>query len=283
MTAAVLTPPLRSDARPERGGATNRARSSRAVPLTTLDAAFHAAVPSAQRRHAQRFTADVHVLSPGRWETREADAPRAFGALVLAGLVRQEVVLAGRQSAELLGPGDVVRPWRSDDPTIPCHMRWTCIDAVSVAILDDRFLAAARRWPGLMTVIFERLTDQLHNAQRRTAIIALPRVEQRLLALFWQLADRWGVVRPEGVVIRLKLTHGFLGDLIAAKRPTVSLALAGLAADNLLTRGGVAHWTLAHHSVDPLQSGLATSPPSSVPLSTASTCSSFQTPRHTSR
>jgi Crp-like helix-turn-helix domain len=100
----------------------------------------------------------------------------------------------------------------------------------------------------------------LHNAQRRTAITGLPRVEQRLLALFWQLADRWGVVRPEGIVIRLQLTHQFLGHLIAAKRPTVSLALAGLAADELLTRDDAAHWTLSPRSVEALQSDLVTWP-----------------------
>ena len=90
-------------------------------------------------------------------------------------------------------------------------MQWTCIDTARVAILDERFVAAARRWPGLIAVAFERLNDQLQDAQRRTAITSLPRVEQRVLALFWQLAERWGVVRPEGVVIRLRLTHEFIG------------------------------------------------------------------------
>jgi len=181
---------------------------------------------------------------------------RAFAVMVVDGLLCQEVLLGGRASAELLGPGDVVRPWQDGDHAIPCHMRWTCLDAASVALLDDRFVAAARRWPGLMAVIFERLADQLHNAHRRTAIVGLPRVEQRLLAFFWQLADRWGVVRPEGVVIHLKLTHEFLGHVIAARRPTVSLAMATLAAAKLLTRDAGDHWTLAHDSVEALEAEL---------------------------
>ena len=99
-----------------------------------------------------------------------------------------------------------------------------------------------------MTVVYERLHDQLDTAVRHTAIAGLPRVEDRVLALFWELADRWGVVRPEGVVIRLKLTHEFIGRLIAAKRPTVSLALMSLAEDGLVTRDGDGGWTLSHES-----------------------------------
>jgi CRP/FNR family transcriptional regulator, cyclic AMP receptor protein len=242
----------------ELGRTEARVRAPHAVALTRLDPAFDAAVPADQRARAARFTADVHLLRPGPWAADESDTQgrRRFAALVLSGLLCQEVSLAGRPSAELLGPGDVVRPWQSDDQSIPCHLHWTCINTASVAILDQRFVAAARRWPALMTVIFERLADQLHNAQRRAVITGLPRVEQRLVALFWQLADRWGLVRPEGIVIGLKLTHEFLGRLIAARRSTVSLALGALAADGLLTRDEVGCWTLAPRSAEVLQPAL---------------------------
>jgi len=224
-----------------------------AVALAALDPAFRAAVPTDQLKYVQRFTADVHTVTRGPWAAHEeTHGHQAFAWLCLDGLLCQEVSIGGRPSAELFGPGDVIRPWQPE-PALPSTIRWTCIDTARVAILDQRFVAAARRWPGLMTVIFERLTDQLQTAQHRTAIAGLPRVEQRVLALFWQLADRWGIVRPEGVVIRLALTHEFLGHLIAAKRPTVSLALAALAADNLLTRDNTGNWLLAHHSIDELR------------------------------
>jgi CRP/FNR family cyclic AMP-dependent transcriptional regulator len=82
----------------------------------------------------------------------------------------------------------------------------------------------------------------------RAAIVGLPRVEERVLALFWQLADRWGVVRPEGVVVQLPLTHALIGQLVGAQRPTVSLALQSLADDGLLLRGDIGAWTLDHES-----------------------------------
>jgi hypothetical protein len=43
------------------------------------------------------------------------------------------------------------------------------------------------------------------------AITQLPRVDRRVLALLWQLAERWGRVTPSGVEVRLELTHETLG------------------------------------------------------------------------
>jgi CRP/FNR family cyclic AMP-dependent transcriptional regulator len=50
-------------------------------------------------------------------------------------------------------------------------------------------------------------------------------VDRRLLTLFWHLAERWGRVGTDGVVVPLALTHRMLGLLVGARRPTVSSAL----------------------------------------------------------
>ena len=57
----------------------------------------------------------------------------------------------------------------------------------------------------------------------------LTRVERRLKALFWHLAERWGRVSGDGVIVPLALTHRILGQLVGARRPTVSTALSELA------------------------------------------------------
>ena len=38
-----------------------------------------------------------------------------LGLLVLDGLLIRRIELAGRFAAELLGPGDLLRPWQEDD------------------------------------------------------------------------------------------------------------------------------------------------------------------------
>ena len=67
------------------------------------------------------------------------------------------------------------------------------------------------------------------------AIVHYPRVDFRLQVLFWHLAERWGRMRADGVLLPLRLTHSVLADLIAARRPTVSSALAELSRRGVLT------------------------------------------------
>jgi len=75
------------------------------------------------------------------------------------------------------------------------------------------------------------------------AIIHHPRVDVRLHMLLWELADRWGTVHPDGVHVPLHLTHETLGELVAARRPTVSKALRELAERGIATWDGD-HWLL---------------------------------------
>jgi len=76
----------------------------------------------------------------------------------------------------------------------------TATEDVLLAALDQRFIQAAATWPQLMIIIQRRLAEQQHRLAVHGAICQLPRVEQRLIALLWYLADRFGRVTPEGVV-----------------------------------------------------------------------------------
>src|SRR3954470_8193993 len=228
---------------PEDDGALAANRRSR-VALLQVDAGLRAAIPELERPLAERAVlVPCHELGPGQWRTGDrGEDGDALAVLVVRGLGTRQITIAGRRSAELLGPGDVFRPWASVDPVIPAESRWASGSRVVVAVLDGRFVAAARRWPQLFAVVHERLAEQLERSTMRAAIMSLPRVEQRILGIFWQLAERWGTVRSEGVVVELALTHELIGQLIGAQRPTVSLALQALARDGLLQRTTRGAW-----------------------------------------
>ena len=69
------------------------------------------------------------------------------------------------------------------------------------------------------------------RSRRLASLLAIAqqhRLEDRLLLLFWQLADRYGRVGPEGVRLELRLTHELIGHLVGAYRPSVSAALTRL-------------------------------------------------------
>jgi len=234
---------------PEGDGALAAHRRSR-VALLQGDAGLRAAVPERERPLAERAVlVPCHEFGPGPWrmESLRGDGD-AVAALIVRGLATREITIAGRRSAELLGPGDMFHPWSSSDPVVPTTSRFASGSGAVIALLDGRFVAAARRWPQLYAVIHDRLAEQLERAALRAAIMALPRVEQRILGMFWQLAERWGTVRSDGVVIELAITHELIGQLIGAQRPTVSLALQELGSERLLHRTSHNVWTLRHDS-----------------------------------
>ena len=77
------------------------------------------------------------------------------------------------------------------------------------------------------------------------SIHSLKRVDTRLLAFFWHLADRYGKVTADGVLIPLALTHRQLALLVGAQRPSVTSALGTLAERGLLRRDERGSWLLA--------------------------------------
>jgi hypothetical protein len=76
------------------------------------------------------------------------------------------------------------------------------------------------------------------------AIGHLTRVDDRLLALLWCLAERWGRVVPDGVLVNLRLPHRTLAGMVGARRPSVTTALGQLIARNAIERRVDGGWIL---------------------------------------
>ena len=177
----------------------------------------------------------------GRWSDQGTSIIRdGIGLLVLQGLLIRRVGIDGRFGAELLGEGDLLRPWQGQDvpPTLPRTTGWRVLEPTRVALLDPRAAQRLARYPELMGVLVARALERSRNLAVNMAIVHQPRVDVRLHMLLWQLADRWGRVRSDGVRLPLQLTHAVLADLVAARRPTVTSALSELADQRSRTRRG---------------------------------------------
>ena len=135
-------------------------------------------------------------------------------------------------STELLGPGDVVRPWALHGE-VRCSrhdVRWSALTESRVAVLDRALRrAGSPQFPEVNSVLIDRLNERAQRLATTQAISQLNRVDRRLLALFWHLAERWGRMTAGGVLVPLTLSHRMLGQLVGARRPTVSTAVAELA------------------------------------------------------
>jgi CRP-like cAMP-binding protein len=219
----------------------------RGVALLRVDRELREAIPAEELPMAERLAvAPVLHAATGPWVPSALDSParNPFAALLVSGMVTREVRLADRAMTSLLGPGDVFNPWPSTDGALPAAVQWRVDEPAVIALLDDRLRAAMRRWPQLGSQLHTRLTAQVDRMALHCALTALPRVEQRIIALFWHLADRWGRVSPDGVMLPLRLTHEAIGRLVGAQRPTVTLALRELSDQAALTRVDQSHWLL---------------------------------------
>ena len=167
----------------------------------------------------------------GRVEGLRGDV---HGFLVLSGSLTINLVMSERRCTRLIGPHELVLLDGLETDSIPVSWDWSALGPVRLAIFDERLLLIARRWPALMREILKRAAQQTRQACLQQAISQLPRVEERLLALFWSIADRQGTVRADGIWVELSLTHEMLAHMVGAQRPTVSLGLARLSDSGLL-------------------------------------------------
>ena len=100
-------------------------------------------------------------------------------------------------------------------------------------------------------MLFDRLNDRAQRLATTQAISQLNRVDRRLMALFRHLAERWGRMTSEGVAVPLTLSHRMLGQLIGARRPTVSTAIGDLAERDELVRRSDGTWLLKGDPIGP--------------------------------
>src|SRR5919204_3260935 len=184
------------------------------------------------------------------WDSRRMR--KALGLLVLDGLIIRRVGVAGRFGAELLGDGDLLRPWEREDAgaTLPRAGRWRALRPCRLALLDGDFALQLARYPEITSVLLSRAVRRSRHMAVGMAIVHQPRIDVRLHMLFWELADRWGAVHPDGVHVPFHLTHAVLADLVVAQRQTVTKALSALA-DRGAVRWTGEYWLL--HGKPPTQ------------------------------
>jgi CRP-like cAMP-binding protein len=189
----------------------------------------------------QHLVALLDSVESGPWEPagRYPLDPAFMGLLVVDGVLARDVELGGRRCSELLGPGDLLRPWEYDDgdlASVPSVSTWHVLEPARVAVLDGRFARVACRYPELVSKLIGRSLRRSRWLSILLTISSMPRVDARLQALLWHLADRWGHVTLDGVVVPVPLTHDMIGRLVGAHRPSVTTALSELTRSDRIRR-----------------------------------------------
>jgi CRP/FNR family transcriptional regulator, cyclic AMP receptor protein len=204
--------------------------------------------PAERKRVRREAVTRVRRLSPGKWMALEALEPDVHhqGFLVIDGLLSREVEVLGRRCVELIGDADVLRPWGWDPSGshVNAEVEWIVLEPTRMAVLDHALVGRMNPWPQLGLELFARGTRRAHWLAVALAISHHPRVDDRLLLTLWQVAERWGRVRPDGISIPLALSHERLASLVGAHRPAVTTAMGELTRAGLVSRGEDRFWVV---------------------------------------
>src|SRR3954452_6959958 len=193
--------------------------------------------------------ARVDALDVGLWDEPDSTESHSagFGVLVLDGLLARRVTLGRFDCTELLGQGDLLRPWSFDTAataSVPSKVTWNVVEAVRLAPLDRRCALSVAPWPEISAALMDRIVQRARWLAFQLAVCHVVRVDTRLLLMFWHFADRWGRMTADGARVRMPVTHSVLASVVGARRPSVTTALGRLQEEQLIERVGPGEWLL---------------------------------------
>jgi CRP-like cAMP-binding protein len=195
-----------------------------------------------------KVTAAVRTVKPGEWAPKadEFGSRGGFGLLVLRGFIARRVALVDRGCVELLGEESLLQPWVDDGEfaVMPFGCSFTVLERTEIAVLDETVAASLSPWPLVARNLMTRALERSRHLAGHLTLTQFPRVETRLLVLLWHLGERFGRMTPEGVKVRLPLSHRLLGEMIAARRPSVTTALGRLEEQGLVVSYKRGEWRL---------------------------------------
>src|SRR6188472_1323269 len=135
------------------------------VRLLDVDPDLGGLLNDSRREHAEReLVVRTHRLPVGPWDVSRLAGATAdhIGLLVIDGILSRELIVADHVSAELLGPGDVLRPWQTGNRAslLPVDAVWSALSPLTVAVLDRRFALEVARYPEITAALLDRLGER---------------------------------------------------------------------------------------------------------------------------
>ena len=202
------------------------------ISIVDADPDLAELLDDAQLKHARREALTrVQRLWPGESDINgalEADVHHR-GFLIVDGLLTAR----WRARPPLRRADRPVRrdaAWNWDGPAgVHAEVGWLALEPSPARRPDHALVDRINPWPQLGLESFNRGTRRAHHLAVALAIAHHPRVEDRLLLTLWHLAERWGRVTPDGIVVNLPLGHQRLADIVGAHRPSVTTAMGALA------------------------------------------------------
>ncbi len=121
--------------------------------------------------------APVLDVRRGRWRPDRAPEADGLGLLVLDGVVLRSLGVEGRFGAELLGEGDLLRPWQREtiSPRLRQAVMWRALYPTRLAVLDGDVAKRLARYPELIAALIDQTLDRARRLAINVAIVHQPR------------------------------------------------------------------------------------------------------------
>jgi CRP/FNR family cyclic AMP-dependent transcriptional regulator len=169
------------------------------------------------------------------------EEPRRLPLVMVDGALQRTVAVRGREGADLLGPGDLLRLDAEDGLF---STRFRALTPCRFAVLEERTMVAVAAEPALVAAFAEAAIRRANVLATQVVLAQLVAIDDRLRILFPTLAERFGRVTSEGVVLPSFLSHTVLSALVGARRPSLTAAVARLVDDGVLYRLPDRRWML---------------------------------------
>jgi CRP-like cAMP-binding protein len=151
-----------------------------------------------------------------------------IGSLTLDG---KESILAFIEPGELFGELAIFAPGRREE------IAQTIEPSVVVMFPREVFWELMQRHPDLSLGITKLIGLRRQRIERRIKYLLFQSSRDRLIHLLLELADQYGQITPQGVLLKIKLSHQDLANIIGSTRETVTVLLGELQAERHLELG----------------------------------------------
>lgn len=184
------------------------------------------------------------ALMKGKWDPGAGPPePHQLGYLLCGGVLVRRIEVDRGRGVELLGRGDLLRPWQEDASSF-CRASWEVLEPTTLVVLGPGVARGIARWPTIASNLLARGVNRSRASTAAAAISSIVGLEERLLILLWHLAERWGEPTEEGIRISIGLPHRLLAELVGARRPSVTTAITNLQEEERLICVANGCWVL---------------------------------------
>lgn len=148
--------------------------------------------------------------------------------VIISGQVRieQNFGKGRKKTLAVLGPGHFFGEMAIVTDQLRCASVTVAEDAQLLRVEKGAFLNSLKENNDLCFGILQVVCERLRFADEEISNLTFRNLPGRIVSKMLEMAEQFGVERPDGILIQLELTHSDLADMVGTNRESVSKYLS---------------------------------------------------------